>query len=228
MDDHFFDGAFPQSVHEAESSPVLLFGPQVTHWTQPDVSALQHALQNDPTHGFLRAGLERLEQLESLFANIEDTDELCRGAHVQRDLSLLKDVASGDCTFEPHSMSNIVRAPLTVAMHIHHLLRGSKSLDATGTKSIKQVTSCQGFCIGFLTSAALSLSKSASEFEQNVHIALRLATLIGMIVDAEDLAHADSDVARVIAARCKGPSDRKQLDKTLDLFPNVRFQNTRK
>lgn len=221
MDDSYFNSTFTPNIEDIQSS-VLLFGPQVTTWTQQSILALQHALSNSPGLRFLKLGLESLELLEPILSNADLEGTLYHNGF-QRSINLIKDFALGKVNLEPHALSNTVRAVLTVAFHVHCLLELAQSRDTSVIASLKQTKSSQGFCLGFLTSAAFSLSKSRLEFERNISIALRLAALIGTTVDAEGATHSDLDAAAVIAVRCKVPSDQEHLDMILSLFPDVRF-----
>ncbi|KAI0204033.1 hypothetical protein F4808DRAFT_475527, partial [Astrocystis sublimbata] len=219
MDDSYFNSTSTPNIADAESS-VLLFGPQVTTWTQQNISALRRALADNPDLDWLRLSLMSLGPLEHILSISED-EELLVPAGLQRDISLIGDIASCNVDLEPQPLSNTVRAPLTVAFQFHYLLELARSHDPSGAAIIKQCKSSQGFCLGFLTAAAFSLSKSRLDFERNANIAIRLATLIGAVIDAEDAVHSDQDTASVIAVRCTKSLEKKELDTLLDAFPNA-------
>ncbi|KAI1130705.1 hypothetical protein F5Y10DRAFT_262854 [Nemania abortiva] len=218
MDDSYFNSR--TSRDEDRQTAIVLFGSQVTNWTHEDTSALQHALQVNPDLGFLKLGLESLELLVSILDSAEFDTTLHHDAF-KENIRLIKDTLAGKINPDPRTLGNTITAPLTVASHVRDLLKLAQNRDALGSDNLKKVRSYQGFCIGFLSSAAFSVSKSRSEFEHNVLIALRLATLIGMVVDAENASHPNTNARVAIAARCKTPLDRENLDMIMNDFPRA-------
>ncbi|KAI0389474.1 hypothetical protein F5Y17DRAFT_472905 [Xylariaceae sp. FL0594] len=216
MDDTFFHSTADTKSGVTKPS-VILFGPQGTDWAQESNSRLQQALLGDHDFGFLRTGLQELGNLDALLKDTELGVAIGPSGSLARDIDILRGFASGNTLLDPDSCSNAVRATLTVANHVRHLMEKARSGDETVVSSIRTAASAQGFCIGFLVAAAFAVSRSRPEFERNVIVALRLALLIGSIVDQQEGASA----AVAIAVRCKSLVQRGQLDEVLAQFDSA-------
>ncbi|KAK3940210.1 conidial yellow pigment biosynthesis polyketide synthase [Diplogelasinospora grovesii] len=103
----------------------------------------------------------------------------------------------------------------------------SQVLDFIETEkhSLSGFQASQGFCIGFLSAAALSSAKEWHEFKTNVCNAVRLAACIGVVVGASWAAQEaplePEDRAATISVRCKTAADRAYLETCLDAFPEA-------
>ena len=135
-------------------------------------------------------------------------------------------LATGKTTPDPKSLSNVHLAALTLVSHVVDYVCMAEEADdrfqnmgqAPRLQSFQEV---QGFCIGFLSAAAVSCSSDWNEFERNTSNALRLAVCIGAIIDTEDEIHDPTGCATAISVRWKRDSDRAYFETSLDRFPNV-------
>lgn len=195
---------------------VALFGPQVTNWTYDSLSILQSDLLGHPTLEFL---VESLTELPSLWSLLEK-DYASQDFPGVEKLKELHDFATGGATFDTHNLTNTHLAPLTVVSHIVDFIR---SVNNSNTKeSLARFNAAQGFCIGFLSAAALASANDWDEFKRNVSSAIQLAACIGIVVDAEEASHTAQDRATAVSVLWKTASDRAYLETCLDLFPKVR------
>ena len=196
---------------------VALFGPQVTHWTHEQLSGLQSDLLRNTSLSFLVTTLLRLRSFHSTL----EEDAWSSNHLIEAGLDDLKRFAVGNQIPNPQNLSQTVLAPLTILSQIVNLVGP--------TENNKEYDGCfkyqaaQGFCIGFLSAAALASSNDKAELEQNASNAVRLAFYVGAFIDADDLSHAPADRAVAVSARWKTHSDRTYLETSLDLFPNVSF-----
>ena len=196
---------------------IALFGPQVTHWTHEQLSELQSDLLRNTSVSFLTTTLLRLRSFDSTL----EKEAWIPNHLIEAGLDDLKGFAAGDHIPNPQNLSQTVLAPLTILSQIVNLVGP--------TENNKEHDGCfkyqaaQGFCIGFLSAAALASSNDRAELEQNASNAVRLAFYVGAIIDAEDLSHAPADRAVAVSARWKTHSDRAYLETSLNLFPNVSF-----
>ena len=195
---------------------VALFGPQALHWTRESLISLQYAIRRDPHLHFI---IEALVQLPSLWPALV---QHCgtSGVGGEEKLKELEEFAAGRTIPDPQKLSNIHLAPLTVVSHIAEFiqLRNPASSD-----SMWGFRTAQGFCIGFLSAAAVSSSSDYDELERNVSNSLRLAACIGAIIDSQDASHAPPDRATAVSVRWNTPSDRAYLETCLDQFPDVSY-----
>lgn len=198
-----------------DSDTIALFGPQVTRWTQESLSSLQSTLLHDSHLKVLR---ETLAELPSLWSTLENRFDLVNFPGHER-LLQLSDFATGKKVLDEKSLSNIHLAPLTIVDHMVEYIQIAEKLNSTdGALNLPTFGAAQGFCIGFLSAAAISSSNNWAELEINASNALRLAACIGAVIDNEDGLH---DGATAISVRWKTDSDRTYLESSLDLFPNV-------
>ena len=140
-------------------------------------------------------------------------------------LQELNDFAAGKSIPDSKSLSNIHCAALTVIDHLIDFI--SKAVDeniglVTG-EALRLPTfyAVQGFCIGFLSAAAVSSSRDWTEFERNASNALRLATCIGAVIDVEDQMRSSTARTTALSVRWKTDFDIAYLESCLDIFPDV-------
>ncbi|KAI0896146.1 ketoacyl-synt-domain-containing protein [Annulohypoxylon nitens] len=194
---------------------VALFGPQVTYWTRDTLSSLQSDLLRNPNFQFLTKSLLELPSLWSLL----EQDFASENFHGADSLKSLHDFATGEKLLDPQTLTNTHLAPLTVVSHVVDFIR---SVDNPYTKeSLLSFEAAQGFCIGFLSAAALASASDWSAFEQNASNAIRLAACIGVVVDKEEASHAAQDRATAISVYWKTAADRTFLETCLDNIPQA-------
>lgn len=195
---------------------VILFGPQVTHWTRESLSNLQSVLLQGGSVDFLTRTLAELPSLWSLLE--KDYGSQCDFLGAEK-LKALSEFARGAGDLSPQSLTNTQIAPLTVVSQIVDFIQAS---DSQGKKrSLPSFQAAQGFCIGFLSAAALATAKEWAEFETNICNAVRLAACIGIIVDVQEMSLDAQYRAAAISVRWKTAADRAYLETCLDLFPEV-------
>ncbi|RMD44083.1 hypothetical protein DV735_g971, partial [Chaetothyriales sp. CBS 134920] len=202
---------------EASELRIALFGSQVTHWTHESLSSLQSSLLQNSDLEFIT---DALVQLPSLWSKLEKDDDMY-GLYGEEKIKDLQDFALGKTIPDPQNLTNTHLAPLTVLSQVVDLVRLADGLDKDNV--LLRFQAAQGFCIGFLSAAALSSSSNWTEFERNLSNAVRLAACIGIAIDAEDASHAAPDKATAISVRYKTAADRAYLETCLDLFPDADF-----
>lgn len=196
---------------------IALFGPQITNWTREDLLDLQCLLQNRQ-FTFLKQTLADLPSLRPILSQLEleDTYEMT----ALEKLTVLSEFATGTGDIDREDLSNTQLAPLTVVNQVVDFIRVT---DFPGTNHglTGALGAAQGFCIGFLSAAALSSATDWAEFEANVSNAIRLAACIGSIVDSHETFLDPYNRAAVISVRWRTTAHRTYLDACLDLFPKV-------
>ena len=197
---------------------VVLFGPETTRWTKEILSDLQSALLNNTRLKFLK---ETLTELPSLWPTLDKhfASANLRGCEGFQQLS---DFATGKNLPDLKSLRNIHLAPLTIVDQIAQFVSFAEKLGA-GCKADQPLElpifeAAQGFCMGFLSAAAVSSSNCWADLERHVSNALRLAAGIGAVVDNYD---SITNPATSVSLRWKTDSDRTYLETCLDLFPDV-------
>ena len=87
--------------------------------------------------------------------------------------------------------NNILLDVVTVFSHVVDFWRLATTkiendlFSSVSVDSFSQLQDIQGFCIGFLTAAAVSVSKSKADFQRYIATALRLAVCVGALVELD-------------------------------------------
>ena len=194
---------------------IAIFGPQVTNWTRKSLSSLQSALLEDRKLEFIK---QALAEIPSLWSILEKYYGFHDFSGVEK-LKELHDFSIGFKDLDPQALTNSQLSSLTVVSQVVNLIRLA---EASGTKDdVLDFESTQGFCVGFLSAAALASASEWTDFERNVSNAVRLAACIGVIVDAENSSRSAQERATAVHVRWKTAEDRAFLETCLDLFPGV-------
>ncbi|KAI1748007.1 beta-ketoacyl synthase [Xylaria castorea] len=200
----------------------VLFGPVVTSWTSEDLQELQVSLQKNSSLEFLRYVLADLPSLLPLFRSKEIIPFVSKLEHLQE----LADFASGRKVLDPTTLSNVHLAPLTVIYQAVEFIRSVGLLERApdnqsteASRSLPKLQGVQGFCLGFLSAAAIASSKDWEAFEKNFAISIRLAAYIGAVVEADLQSHTDG--LKSLSIRWKTDRARIQADTCLDLFSDT-------
>ena len=193
---------------------VALFGPQATHWTLESLSNMQSALVHDDDVDFLK---QTLLDLPSLWPLLEKDFAPEHGFSGLDEFKALQGFATGARQLDPQSLTNTQLAPLTVLSHVLDFIQTEKH-------KLSSFQASQGFCIGFLSAAALSSANGWAEFKANLCNAVRLAACIGVVVDLREASLEAQDRATTISVRWKTAADRAYLEICLDLFQQVGTQ----
>ncbi|KAI1742638.1 beta-ketoacyl synthase [Xylaria scruposa] len=197
----------------SESSYVL-FGPVITSWTSEDLQELQTSLRRNSSLAFLGNALTDLPSLSPLFGSNEIAPFVSKPEHLQD----LADFASGQKALDLTSLSNVHLAPLTVAYQGIEFIRSVGLLNHApdSQSTLPKLQGVQGFCLGFLSAAAVASSNNWETFEQNFTTSIRLAACIGAIIEADLRSYING--LKSLSIRWKTDEARRQADDCLDLF----------
>ena len=195
-------------------SRIALFGPQVTNWTSETLSSLQFALLDNCKLKFLK---QAFVELPSLWHLLEESHAF-QGFSGADKLQELQDFASGVQNLDPQNLSNTQLSSLTVVSQAVNFIQ---TTEISESNDVLDFQATQGFCVGFLSAAALASANDWAEFESNFSNAVRLAACIGLIIDAERFPRPAQARATAIHVRWKSPEDRTYLETCLDSFPEV-------
>ena len=202
------------SRSSSTESRVALFGPQVTNWTTETLSSLQFALLDNPKLDFLK---QALLDLPSLWHLLES--HALHGFSGAEKLQELQDFATGAQNLDPQNLTNTQLSSLTVVSHAINFIQTTES--SSSKDGVLDFPAAQGFCVGFLSAAALASANDWAEFESNFSNAVRLAACIGLIIDAERSLRPAQSRATAVHVRWKSAEDRTHLETCLDSIPEV-------
>jgi acyl transferase domain-containing protein/SAM-dependent methyltransferase/acyl carrier protein len=176
--------------HNLNVSKLVVFGPQILSWNQNSVSHLKASLDLTKSFDWVH---EVLNDLSNLWPSLEDVLPHLHRLDGQKLLHQLKSWAqTGKLPAETFPLPNTILTPLVV---LTHLAQYGKILDEHNGQaeqcrirtSFQHDTQTLGLCTGLLSAAAVSFSSSTRDLEALGPVAIRLAIVIGAVVDAEDL-----------------------------------------
>jgi hypothetical protein len=178
---------------------ILIFGPQALAFNQGLFHEIQASITDSSQLDWVH---EVVAELPGRFNYIKSEIPQLRvlpGASLLGALGRQIKNGSLSCITEATNLPNIVLTPLCV---ISHLASFTKYLGANHNRSweawkhnnrnCSNETSIVGFCTGLLAALAVSLSDDLEDFEKYGATAIRLAMVIGAIVDAEDVMNGSS------------------------------------
>ena len=194
---------------------IALFGPQALQWTKESLSDLRDSLLPGQRLHYLQ---DAVKDLPLLWPALRQELGLPPKAGT-KDLSRLSDFLAGGDGLAVESLNNVHLAVLTVLLH------ASEIASVTGGPEpilLSEWHAAQGFCIGFLSATAFALSDNATSLQHNIAVALRLAGLVGLTVDAENQSVNQDDQPSTVSVRWKTDADRSRLATELDRYDEVR------
>jgi acyl transferase domain-containing protein/thioester reductase-like protein/acyl carrier protein len=120
-------------------------------------------------------------------------------------------------------LPNLVLVPLVIVVQLTQYFRYRDLVTTTDDKEWLADTNSEsvGFCVGVLSSLAVSCSTTRKQLEQHGSAAVRLAMLIGALMDVES-----SNKYVSISASWQREGGKEALDKALQKFPDVRIDPT--
>lgn len=180
-----------QSVDkEFQATTVLLFGPQALSFQEQSFHHLRSTIRSHWDNGWMRTVLDELPRFIELFS------QKLKTLQPSPALELLQRVAewldSDAPSPLPETLPNTILTPLVALgqlaqysqyVEVAHVDAG---LGADRWSPQLRRSETLGFCTGFLSALAVSSASSKAEFQTFGAVAVRLATLIGAFVDAED------------------------------------------
>lgn len=197
-----------------EGNRLLVFGPQALSANANDFRALQSTVKQQT---WIAATIKDLPNIWDDFVKAFPKYNVVPGEGQLQ--NLIKWAETGDLDFGAiNRLTNIILSPLVIITHITEYL---KYLD-TGAQKPNQASSTEtlGFCMGFLSALAVSVSKQSEDIERYGATAIRLAMLIGGIVDAQDALDIQGP-SKSLATAWNSPQAAEELKQILGCFPEV-------
>ncbi|KUI52981.1 Conidial yellow pigment biosynthesis polyketide synthase [Cytospora mali] len=183
----------PSTNSSVSRDGLLVVGPKRSRFTPKDLSELHLTITSNPDLNFLP---EAIAGLESLWPTIVTAHSRLKNVHGEQSLhnlgQFLKNGELANLTQTGGRHDNILLDVVTVLSHVVDFwcLATTKIQNALFTrlksaKSSHRLHSIQGFCLGFLTAAAVSSARTKAEFATNVTTVLRITVCIGALVEAD-------------------------------------------
>ena len=177
---------------EASRKTVLVFGPQPLAFNQDSFHNLRAAIASFSTLNWIPGAIGELPSyFDSLCVEFPKLRVL-PGVEQLQALSEWLDTGSLTGLTTSPRVPNILLTPLCVISQLaaYNRYLGLSYTELEGRQNTNahslENTETAGFCTGLLAALAVSLSATHAELEHHGATAVRLAMLIGAIVDAED------------------------------------------
>lgn len=202
------------------ASSLLLFGPLSPKPSQTHVAQLRKSISEIPDLDFM-TGL--IKGLPSLWPTIVQACPQLDAIAGLEELEQLHQLLTSGAISTVGPLSNLVAAPLTVISQIREVLSQDRDEEGTCFPGLDNV---QGFCLGFLTAAALASSRDTTDFRHYASVAVRLAICIGATVDLDEASHDSSAGSSSIVVRWKTDTGKDGLTEVLKDHPQVSLESS--
>ena len=211
---------------------VLLFGPQALSFSQESLNTLRTVLTESEDYQWI---LDTISELPSrwdiLITKFPKLQEI-PGEKLLHDLNSW--LRTGDGEQATSQLPNILLTPLVVLIQLTQYSRylslslSNASVQAQDlhTAFAQRNVETVGFCTGLLSASVVSSSSDKAAFRQNGAVAVRLAMLIGALVDAQDASDRLHGRSKSFAVAWTSPAMGAELVRILDGFPEVMQLNT--
>ena len=206
---------------------VLLFGPQALSFSQESLKTLRKALTESEDYRWV---FDTISELPSRWNTL--TTRFPKLLEIPGE-KLLNDFdtwfRTGVVEQATFQLPNILLTPLVVLTQLMQFSRylllslSGASVQAQDplTTFVQRNVETVGFCTGLLSASVVSSSSDQAAFRRNGAIAVRLAMLIGALVDAQDASDRLHGRSKSFAAAWTSPAMAAELVRILDGFPEV-------
>lgn len=211
---------------QSESGPtVLLFGPQALSLDEDILKIIRAALVKNDDYRWILDTIYELptywKELGKEIPSIKDYHERSPAPELKE---LIENASFSGTSFPP---PNYLLTPLVVTLQLLQYLTYLKSKypDSEDRQQIHnssaQNLQSVGFCTGFLTAIAVSCSSNDAQLRKYGATAIRIAMLIGAVVDTQDFSGDEETESRSFSVAWNSLPENEQMIKILDTYPDV-------
>lgn len=211
---------------------VLLFGPQALSFSQESLKTLRTVLTESEDYRWVLDTVAELPgHWKTIITKLPKLQEV-PGEKLLQDLNTW--IRSGVIEQATSQLPNILLTPLVVITQLTQFSRylslslSNASVQAQDlhTAFVARNVETVGFCTGLLSASAVAKSSDQAAFRRNGAVAVRLAMLIGALVDAQDASDRLHGRSKSFAAAWTSPAMAAELVRVLDGFPEVIHRTT--
>ncbi|KAI4254411.1 MAG: hypothetical protein LQ352_003113 [Teloschistes flavicans] len=212
-----------QKIDSSAGKTVLLFGPQALAFDEASFHRLRSVISSDANHRWVLQVVEELprhwDNLRRVFPELSTVP----GARLLEDLGDWFRNGSMKRQATDSHIPNVLLSPLVVIAQLtqysQYLNSGSRSQQDVFA-SARTNAETLGFCTGILSAVVVSCSKDETQFAQLGATAVRLAMLVGALVDAQDAGDSDGE-SRSLATVWRSQQSSSEVTRILEHFPQV-------
>jgi hypothetical protein len=201
---------------------MFVFGPQCLSFDQQAAHQLRSQLFGDSKLSWM---LDALQDLRKYWSDLVLAIPLLEHLDGERLLERLAAwVESGHNDLLVWPLPNIILTPLVVVLHLveleTHIKQPSENHESCA-HALNGVSEVLGLCTGLLSSAAVACSSDGRQLTENGSVAIRLAMLIGAVVDAKDFSLPEPERATSISVLWTQTGGAKIMEEILHTTPPV-------
>ncbi|KAG2420106.1 hypothetical protein HFD88_004905 [Aspergillus terreus] len=229
-------------------STIFLFGPHVGTFTKQSMNKLVHPLSQSPQRDWILDTIAELpEYWDALAAKMPDVARDIDGSRSLAELDSWLRHGSANLGEDDSNLPSIIVGPLVVFIQLtqywrHLELRraGTQATDlqadlvAMHNNQTGDKVEILGFCAGLLAALAVASSNNRQEFQKYGAVAVRLAMLIGALIDAQEVWDKASGKgsSSSYAVAWRGPKQEEDMTRIIDdlaanAYIAVRYDQTR-
>ncbi|KAH8202697.1 hypothetical protein TruAng_003183 [Truncatella angustata] len=212
----------------ASPKALLVIGPKRSRISPQDLVELRSDITQTPELGYLKESVASLELLWPAIVKACPQSEKINGLE---SLSSLNEFLAGGelsrLTKQISQHNNFLVDVVTILLHIIEFWRLATTkienvLFSSRPDSFGRLQDIQGFCLGFLTAAAVSSSSDLNAFRKNSTTALRIAVSIGALVEADAMkAESSGDRAKSLSVDWNSLAEWNLLNEILSTHPDA-------
>ena len=211
---------------------VLLFGPQALSFSPESLKILRTVLTDSEEYQWMLDTVAELpNHWNTIITKLPKLQEI-PGERLLQDLNTW--IRSGVVEQAMFQLPNILLTPLVVITQLTQFFQylllsmSNASVQAKDLHSafVERNVETVGFCTGLLSASAVAKSSDQAAFRRNGAVAVRLAMLIGALVDAQDASDRLHGRSKSFAAAWTTPAMAAELVRILDGFPEVIYSTT--
>ncbi|KAE8395557.1 hypothetical protein BDV23DRAFT_178609 [Aspergillus alliaceus] len=211
---------------------VLVFGCQCLSFDADDFCRLRATVLDTPEHAWVQNVLSELPVYYRTAAS-KYIQKLNKVPGTQQLWDVNEWFRTGEVPSDSFPLPYIQLAPLLMIIHFTeywqymHLVHSKCQVPDNQSSTRGSIVEIVGFCIGFLSAAVVSAADSQERLREYAAVAIRLATLLGAIGDAQEKEEEYTSLAVV----WKTTDSEEELPLILETFPGsyttVRFDTNR-
>lgn len=204
---------------------VFLFGPHALAFNTKSFHELRIHLHDEPGN---RWALDIISQLPNIWGSLVKSVPTLQYFNGEELLQVLNQgLQTGNISESIFPLPNILLTPLVVIAQLTQystFLRAAlphlDDADELPT-SITESTEILGLCTGILSSLAVGCSSSLSQLQYYGPVAVRLAMLIGALVDAKEASPSSEGSSMTFSVSWSGSKSSDCVNQVLEKFPEV-------
>lgn len=208
---------------QSDGTVVLLFGPQALGFQEQFFHNLRSNIHGNPENAWMRIVVAELPQYsQQLSRKLKKLRDSVAPLLLQK---LAKWLNSDDPFPVSRDVPNVLLTPLVVLGQLAQYTQYVKAANVDAGLGLDRWSPqpghvTLGFCTGLLGALAVSTASNKAEFERLGGVAIRLATLVGALIDAEDECGFHG-ASKSLSVAWNTPNHKQELDAILKAFPEA-------